>query len=83
MGERDQIRPGAILPAVKEGSDRKSLMKVQSVLEDGRVVVSYLGSRRPTALITNQEVILGGGIVEGGRLGRFIFSGQPSESSEI
>ena len=82
MGER-KIRPGAIFLVVKEGFDSKALMKVQGVLEDGEVVVSHLGHRRPTALITNQAVIRYGGIVEGGRLGRFRFSGQPRKSSEV
>lgn len=58
-------------------------MQVQVVLPDGRVVVNHLGLRRPKTLVTNQEVILGGGIVDGGRLGKFIFSGQPSESPAV
>lgn len=82
MRERDQIRPGVIFPAIKEGSNSQALMQVQGVLEDGRVIVNHLGPRRHTALVTNQEVILGGGIVDGGRLGRLRCFGQPSESSE-
>lgn len=82
MGERDQIRPGAILPVIKEGSDSESFMKVQGVLEDGRVIISYLGSRRPTTFVTTQGVILGGGTLEDGRLGRLMFPGQLTESPQ-
>lgn len=82
MLEKDQIRPGAILPIVKEGSGGKAFMKVQIVPGDGRVIVSLVGDREHP-LITSEDVILGGGVIDGATLGRFVFSPYSTEGPDF
>lgn len=76
MTEIDQIKPRQIFLAVVEGTaDTSVFMKVQAVPGDGRVIISPVGNRK-VALITTPEVLLNGGVLDGGRLGRLIFPPQ-------
>lgn len=73
------IRPGQIFKAKIEGSDPESWMevKVQIMPGDDRVILSPLNNKRRASkrhpFITSLEVLLQGGTVDGGSLGRLIF----------
>lgn len=63
---RERFVPGQVLSVRKSGSDLEDQMKVQIVPGDGRVIVSPVWSRK-RVIITTEEAILGGEIVDGGK----------------
>lgn len=80
MSERDKIRPGQILVADREGGSEgtngKLPLKVQTIMPDGRLVVSPCSKgwpRRKLPIILDPKIIGTGVVVDGGKVGNFSF----------
>ncbi|MBI4039077.1 hypothetical protein HY384_03920 [Candidatus Daviesbacteria bacterium] len=68
-----EIRPGDVIQGETERSRKPVDFRVQAVCPDGRVIISP-GRSRTIGVIAMKGALLNGGVVDGGKLGRFKFS---------
>lgn len=77
---KQELEPGMTIRVIREGSPHPTVLKVQIVTGNGMVFLSPGKSRTATILVRKEDVI-GGKIVDGGRLGKFRFFPQVQQAA--